>query len=112
MANTLENTLNKVGSAVQDIFTGSNEPPVIISNASTGQTQLEKKGMEARKEHLLRNEWRKNCIEYTRQLVLAEYSIQTEFKVTTADDDVATQISNQKSKSEKEAAKAERKAKK
>ena len=90
MANTLENTYKKVGSVIQDIFTGPNEPPVPDRATTVGQTCLEKFGMDARKMHLMRNEWRKD-IQYTRPLVLAEYQIQTEFKVSTSDDDISTQ---------------------
>lgn len=42
---------------------------------------LERIGMEARKETLSRNEWRKDS-EYTKALVQAEYLIQHEFKVS------------------------------
>lgn len=112
MANTLENTLKKIGNVVQDIFTGAPEPPVVSKGTSTGQTCLEKVGMEARKMHLLRNEWRKD-LEYSKPLVLAEYDIQTEFKVSTSDENVITErVESAKNKEEKENAKKKEKTKK
>ena len=50
-----------------------------------GQTCLEKFGIEARGEHLFRNEWRKD-IQYTKSLVDAEYDIQNEFIVSSYED--------------------------
>ena len=88
MANTYQNTLNKVGNLVEDIL-GTN-----VDNTNTqirnrnGQTCLEKIGFESRAEHLIRNEWRKNDIEYTRALVLAEYAVQNEFKISSSDEPV------------------------
>ena len=91
MANTYQNTLNKVGGLIEDIL-GTNTS-AYSNNAignKAGQTCLEKVGIEARAEHLVRNEWRKNDIEYTRALVLAEYAIQNEFKVASSDEPVVT----------------------
>ena len=91
MANTVKNTLNKVGDLIEDIL-GTNTSTYsnnVIGNKA-GQTCLEKVGIEARAEHLVRNEWRKNDIEYTRALVLAEYAIQNEFKVASSDEPVVT----------------------
>jgi hypothetical protein len=88
MANTYQNTLNKVGNLIEDIL-GTN-----VDNTNThirnknGQTCLEKIGIEARAEHIIRNEWRKNDIEYTRALVLAEYAVQNEFKISSSDEPV------------------------
>jgi hypothetical protein len=67
--------------------------------------------MEARKAHLMKNEWRKD-FEYSKPLVLAEYQIQTEFKVSTTDDDVATQMQNAQKKQEEKDRKAREKAQK
>ena len=89
MANTVQNTLGKVGKLVEDIL-GTNTSAYsnnVIGN-KTGQTCLEKVGIEARAEHIMRNEWRKNDIEYTRALVLAEYAVQNEFKVASTDEPV------------------------
>lgn len=89
MANTVQNTLGKVGKLVEDIL-GTNTS-AYSNNAignKAGQTCLEKVGIEARAEHIMRNEWRKNDIEYTRALVLAEYAIQNEFKVASTDEPV------------------------
>ena len=77
MASKLANILDKASDVAQAI-------PTIAEN---GQTCLEKVGMEARYAHLLRNEWRRES-EYTRPLVLSEYQIQTEFKVS-EDEDIA-----------------------
>ena len=81
MANTVENTLNKIGNVVQDIFGGSKDtPPQVRLTNSQGQSCLEKVGMQMRKEQLLRNEWKRD-LQYTKPLVDAEYMIQSEFKV-------------------------------
>lgn len=85
MANTLENTLNKVGNAIETIL-GSNSPKETSPTAViTGQTCLERFGMEARKEHLMRNEWKKD-LQYTKALVNSEYEIQSEFIVSSYED--------------------------
>ena len=91
MPSPIENTLNRIGNVVQDIFTGSNEPSTSNTNATTGQTCLEATGMRQRTLHLRQNMWRKNDIEYSRPLVLAEYEIQTEFIVSSTDDLVQEQ---------------------
>jgi hypothetical protein len=44
------------------------------------QTCLERFGIEARKEHLYRNEWKMD-FQYTKALVNSEYMIQNEFQV-------------------------------
>lgn len=87
MANTLNNTLDKVGNAIESVLSvgknkGFEKNPQINSQ---GQTCLERFGMEARNEHLLRNEWKKD-LQYTKLLVEAEYNIQTEFKVSSYED--------------------------
>lgn len=53
-----------------------------------GQTCLESYGIVARKEHLLRNEWRSD-IRYSKPLVDAEYSIQNEFIVSSYEDNLS-----------------------
>ena len=82
MANTVDNTLNKVGDVIESIFgkPSPQQPPSNTYNNGGKQTCLEKIGMEARNYHLLRNEWRKD-LEYSKPLVDAEYLIQTEFKI-------------------------------
>lgn len=88
MANTVNNTLNIVGDTIEQLFGKRDKPASVNVNASTGQTCLEKVGMEARFEHIHRNDWRRNDIEYTRALVLAEYAIQNEFKISSSDEPI------------------------
>ena len=78
----------------------------------TGQTCLERFGMEARSAHLMRNEWKRD-LQYTKLLVDAEYLIQTEFKVSSYEDRLKEQAESkaqkQKELSEKEIKKIEKK---
>lgn len=114
MANTLTNTLNKVGDAIEAIMGGAkkstpyNDPNRIY----TGQTCLERFGMEARSAHLMRNEWKRD-LQYTKLLVDAEYLIQTEFKVSSYEDRLKEQAESktqkQKELSEKKIKKIEKK---
>ncbi len=82
MANTLENTLNKIDDAANALVGNSRST---VNGFGGKQTCLERISMEARREHLYRNEWRKD-LEYSKPLVDAEYEIQTEFKVTSFQD--------------------------
>lgn len=117
MANTLNNTLNKVGNAIETIF-GSNSVKEIPTKGSptTGQTCLERYGIIARKEHLMRNEWKKD-LQYTKLLVNSEYDIQTEFKISSYGEDLEemqaqaglNQLNSEIKKAEKAAKKAEKK---
>ena len=87
MANTLNNTLNKVGDAIEAVIGGAKKstPYNDPNRVYTGQTCLERFGMEARSAHLMRNEWKRD-LQYTKLLVDAEYLIQTEFKVSSYED--------------------------
>lgn len=87
MANTLNNTLNKIGDAIEAIMGGAKKstPYNDPNRVYTGQTCLERFGMEARSAHLMRNEWKRD-LQYTKPLVDAEYLIQTEFKVSSYED--------------------------
>jgi hypothetical protein len=87
MANTLNNTLNKVGDAAEAILSGGKNKGFEKNTQinSQGQTCLERFGMEARNTHLMRNEWKRD-LQYTKLLVDAEYLIQTEFKVSSYED--------------------------
>lgn len=87
MANTLNNTLNKIGDAIEAIMGGAKKstPYNDPNRVYTGQTCLERFGMEARSAHLMRNEWKRD-LQYTKLLVDAEYLIQTEFKVSSYED--------------------------
>lgn len=119
MANTLENTLDKVGSAIETLFGSKKPTEPRPTSVTTGQTCLERFGMEARKEHLMRNEWKKD-LQYTKLLVNAEYDIQTEFEISSQGEDIeemrtTKELKEQNSKikkQEKEAKKAEKKSKK
>ena len=114
MANTLNNTLNKVGDAIEAIMGGAKKstPHNDPNRVYTGQTCLERFGMEARSAHLMRNEWKRD-LQYTKLLVDAEYLIQTEFKVSSYEDRLKEQAESkaqkQKELSEKEIKKIEKK---
>ena len=89
MANTVKSTFDKVGDVIEEIF-GTNRSAHVDRgiNNKAGRTCLEKIGMESRHEMLSKNEWKKDDIEYTRGLVLAEYVVQDEFKVSSTDEPV------------------------
>lgn len=114
MANTLNNTLNKVGDAIEAVMGGAKKstPYNGPNRVYTGQTRLERFGMEARSAHLMRNEWKRD-LQYTKLLVDAEYLIQTEFKVSSYEDRLKEQAESktkkQKELSEKEIKKIEKK---
>lgn len=114
MANTLTNTLNKVGDAIEAIMGGAKKstPYNDPNRVYTGQTCLERFGMEARNAHFMRNEWKRD-LQYTKLLVDAEYLIQTEFKVSSYEDRLKEQAESkaqkQKELSEKEIKKIEKK---
>ena len=111
MANTIDNTLKKIGNTIENIM-GGTKPQQPSSNVSTSgkQTCLEKFGIEARKEHLFRNEW-KIDLQYTKALVDAEYMVQNEFPVGSTDQSVQDQIETARKKQEEKDAKAEAKRK-
>lgn len=110
MANTLNNTLNKVGDAIEAVMGGAKKstPYNDPNRVYTGQTCLERFGMEARSAHLMRNEWKRD-LQYTKLLVDAEYLIQTEFKVSSYEDRLKEQA---EAKAERDARKAEKQAEK
>ena len=114
MANTLKNTLNKVGNTIEAVMGGAKKttPYNDPNRVYTGQTCLERFGMEARSAHLMRNEWKRD-LQYTKLLVDAEYLIQTEFKVSSYEDRLKEQeeakVQKQKELSEKEIKKIEKK---
>ncbi len=113
MANTLNNTLNKIGDAIESVLgTKKTAPHNDPNRVYTGQTCLERFGMEARNTHLLRNEWKRD-LQYTKTLVDAEYLIQTEFKVSSYEDRLKEQAQASAEKAARKAEKqAEKKAKK
>ena len=118
MANTLNNTLNKVGNAIETVLGGNKNKWEAVKNPqiTDGQTCLERFGFEARAEHLMRNEWKRD-LQYTKLLVDAEYLIQTEFQVSSYEDRLKEQANNmaqreaekQQKKAEKQAAKKAKK---
>lgn len=81
MANTIENTLNKIGNVIEDIFNGetTDNSKGYVTSSKT-QSSLEKIGIRMREQTLSRNEWKKN-LQYTKPLADAEYLIQQEFKI-------------------------------
>lgn len=82
MANTLDNTLQKIGDTIEMIFNQNGVSKATLQNhSSQGQTCLEAYGIAARNIHLNRNEWSKD-MQYTKSLVNSEYTIQTEFKIS------------------------------
>ena len=101
MANTVDNTFRKIGNTIENIM-GGTKPQQPASNDNIGgkQTCLERFGIEARKEHLYRNEW-KTDFQYTKALVNAEYMVQSEFPVGSTDQSVQDQIETAKKKEEK-----------
>jgi phosphatidate phosphatase PAH1 len=111
MANTIDNTLKKIGNTIENIM-GGTKPQQPSSNVNTSgkQTCLEKFGIEARNEHLYRNEWKVD-LQYTKALVDAEYMIQNEFPVGSTDQSVQDQMEAARIKQEKQEAKAEAKRK-
>jgi phosphatidate phosphatase PAH1 len=111
MANTIDNTLKKIGNTIESIMGGTKiQQPSSNVSTSGKQTCLEKFGIEARNEHLYRNEWKVD-LQYTKTLVDAEYMIQNEFPVGSTDQSVQDQIESARIKQEKQEAKAEAKRK-
>ena len=114
MANTLNNTLNKVGDAIEAVMGGAKKstPYNDQNRVYTGQTCLERFGMKARSAHLMRNEWKRD-LQYTKTLVDAEYLIQSEFKVSSYEDRLREKEEQAAlSQAEKEAKKAYKQAEK
>ena len=110
MANQIITALDNIANTVHDILnvpTQPNQAPT--ADPSKKQTCLESMGMRMRKEHLRQNMWRKGDIEYSKPLIIAEYEIQTEFKISTAAEraDEAEQLAEQR-RQEKEAKAAEK----
>ena len=50
-----------------------------VGSIKNGISPLQRIAMEARRENLIRNEWGKHTLEYTKEVVRAEYDIQKEF---------------------------------
>ena len=102
MANTIDNTFRKIGNTIENIMGGSSTQQPSSNGTTNGkQTCLEKFGIEARKEHLYRNEWKVD-LQYTKALVDAEYMVQTEFPVGSTDQSVKDQMETAQKKQDKE----------
>jgi len=101
MANTIENTFQKIGNTLETIFGGGRieQPETNVVNSEGKPSNLEMFGIQARGYHLMRNEWRKD-IQYTRALVGAEYMIQNEFPIGNTDASVKEQVAAAKKKEE------------
>ena len=69
-------------------------------NQTGEQSNLEKIGFAMRKDHLVRNEWGKATVEYTKQLVESEYLIQNEFLIGGSMDEVREEQEIAKKKEE------------
>lgn len=81
MANTVENTLSKIGTTIENIMGWNKiEQPSTNGQGSGQASNLELYGKAMRDTQLFQNEWRKDN-QYSRVLVNAEYMIQTEFKI-------------------------------
>ena len=98
MANTVENTFNKIGNTIENIFgsaSGAKQPDTNKGDGMGKASNLELYGIHARQGQLSRNEWSKTT-QYTRQLVRAEYMIQTEFKVNSGGEPLTESQTNDK----------------
>ena len=97
------NFVQRVGDTLETMFgTRKKEIPTQTGTyKQTGdQSNLEKIGFQMRKDHLLRNEWGKETVEYTKQLVESEYLIQNEFLIGGSMDDVREEQEVAKKKEE------------
>ena len=104
--------INRAANVVQELLGGSSstEQPITNIKSDGRQSCLERYGMIARKEHILRNEWRREDIEYTKQLVASEYLIQSEFKVGPDEESIEAEIEAARTRQEDSAARAAKKA--
>lgn len=85
------NFVQRVGDTLETMF-GTRKNEITTQTGtykqSGGQSNLEKIGFAMRKDHLMRNEWGKATVEYTKQLVESEYLIQNEFLIGGGMDEV------------------------
>lgn len=97
------NFVQRVGDTLETMF-GTRKNEITTQTGAYKQTgdqsNLEKIGFQMRKEHLLRNEWGKETVEYTKQLVESEYLIQNEFLIGGSMDDVREEQEIAKKKEE------------
>lgn len=97
------NFIQRVGDTLETMF-GTRKNEVTTQTGTYKQTgdqsNLEKIGFQMRKDHLLRNEWGKETVEYTKQLVESEYLIQNEFLIGGSMDDVREEQEVAKKKEE------------
>ncbi len=97
------NFVQRVGDTLETMF-GTRKNEITTQTGTYKQTgdqsNLEKIGFQMRKDHLLRNEWGKETVEYTKQLVESEYLIQNEFLIGGSMDDVREEQEIAKKKEE------------
>lgn len=97
------NFVQRVGDTLETMF-GTRKNEITTQTGTYKQTgdqsNLEKIGFQMRKDHLLRNEWGKETVEYTKQLVESEYLIQNEFLIGGSMDDVREEQEVAKKKEE------------
>ena len=85
------NFVQRVGDTLETMFGARKNEITTQTGAykqSGDQSNLEKIGFAMRKGHLMRNEWGKATVEYTKQLVESEYLIQNEFLIGGGMDEV------------------------
>lgn len=85
------NFVQRVGDTLETMF-GTRKNEITTQTGTYKQTgdqsNLEKIGFVMRKDHLMRNEWGKETVEYRKQLVESEYLIQNEFLIGGGMDEV------------------------
>ena len=106
----VERTLDNIGRVVEKIVGTVKDEP-LASAPITNQSNLERFGMAARKEHLFRNEWQKN-LQYTKTLVESEYMIQSEFKISSYGETLDEAAENAEKKQQRKEDKKRRKEEK
>lgn len=73
-----DNLINENALKIDNAYTSMDEGEIEVRD---GQTCLEKRGMTSRHLQLSSNHWQRDVKEYSRALVLSEYSVQKEFEV-------------------------------
>ena len=97
------NFVQRVGDTIEAMINGrkaTESSQGSYQNQTGEQSNLEKIGFAMRKDHLVRNEWGKATVEYTKQLVESEYLIQNEFLIGGGMDEVREEQEIAKKKEE------------